>query len=393
VSTLLWATRGIVLVAFLDLFMQFPVIALYARDLGASSALVGVIVATYSASNLAGNLIAGVILDRWGRIKPLLFGLLTTAVALAGYALSRTPEQLIAARALHGLAAAVLTPGSFTVLGDSVPAGQRARAMGLSGAFIAVAAIIGPFVAGAVRDRFGVQAVFLLMSAVMFVAFLFFSLVSGRLSVASNQADLSAESLRVSRAPFSQVPRIVVGYLAAFALTIGLGTLVVRLPVLMVERGESVSRTGLAFTAFAVAAMAAMASPMSRMSDRIGRLVPIVAGLVWVSAGMFTLWASRGFVGSMLGMGLFGLGFGILFPAMAALTAESVHRRQRGRAFGGFYAVFSVGVVIGSIVSGLLAGRLGESTVLPYLVSALIALGMAVTVGFLWRLGHRPTGE
>ena len=54
-SRAVWATRMVVFVAFLDLFMQFPVIAPYARDLGATAALVGVVVALYSATNLVGN--------------------------------------------------------------------------------------------------------------------------------------------------------------------------------------------------------------------------------------------------------------------------------------------------------------------------------------------------
>ena len=89
-------------------------------------------------------------------------------------------------------------------------------------------------------------------------------------------------------------------------------------------------------------------------------------------------------------MGIFGLGFGVLFPAITALAAESVHRDQRGKAFGVFYAIFSVGVVIGSMVSGLLTDRLNESTAWPYFVSAVFALATVPAIGITWCLqkGH-----
>ena len=143
---LIWATRVVILVAFLDLFMQFPVIAPYAQNLGATGILVGIIVAAYSGTNFFGNLAAGAVLDKWGRKIPVLIGLAVTTLALLGYALSGTPQQLIFVRALHGLTAAVLAPGAFAVHGDFARNEQRAQTMGLSGSFIAVAAVIGPLV-------------------------------------------------------------------------------------------------------------------------------------------------------------------------------------------------------------------------------------------------------
>ena len=143
-----WAARLVVLAAFFDLFVQFPTIAPHARNLGASVALVGVVVAAYSVTNLFGNLGAGLVLDRWGRRRPMIFGLAITAVAVLSYAFVNSPEQLIAVRAVHGLGAAALTPGAFAILGDRAASGQRGRAMGLAGALIAIPAMIGPPAAG-----------------------------------------------------------------------------------------------------------------------------------------------------------------------------------------------------------------------------------------------------
>ena len=56
----IWAARLVVLAVFLDLFVQFPTIAPFAEGLGASAALVGIIVAAYSVTNLFGNLGRGI---------------------------------------------------------------------------------------------------------------------------------------------------------------------------------------------------------------------------------------------------------------------------------------------------------------------------------------------
>lgn len=384
------AARVVVMAAFLDLFMQFPVIAPYARNIGATGILVGVIVATYSGANLVGNLVAGVILDRWGRKVPLMVGLPATALALFGYALATTPQQLLVVRSLHGLTAAVLTPGGFAIIGDSTRAGQRGHAMGISGAFIAIAAVIGPLIAGVVRDKQGPEAVFILSASIILVAFVLFWYSLRKLAWVSEEALSQGHS--ISKVSSWRISKLATSYIGTLTLTIGLGTLVTHLPIILSGRGEPAMRIGLTFTSFAIFAMIAMASSLSRVSDRLGRLIPMIAGLVSISVGMFVLWLSRGFFGSILGMGIFGLGFGVLFPAITALAADSVQSHQRGRAFGVLYAVFSVGVVIGSMVSGLLTQRLGELTLLPYLFSGVVALATILAISIIWRLQKRqPT--
>jgi MFS family permease len=311
-------------------------------------------------------------------------GMLATAITLLGYALSRTPQQLLAVRAVHGLTAAVLTPGAFAILGDSAHPKQRARTMGLNGAFIAIAAMIGPPIAGIVRDNNGAEAVFLLIGALMLGTFLFFWYFARKWTPISGEN--RAQNTAPGNVAFWRLPCLMTSYLAALVLTIGLGTLVTHLPIVMAARGESATRTGLTFTAFALAAMIVMASPLSRLSDRFGRLRPMMAGLALVTAGMLVLWASTGFLVSILGMGIFGLGFGVLFPAMTALAAEAVPWHERGKAFGVFYAVFSMGIVMGSVASGLLTEQLGDTSVLPYFISAAAALAAIPAIGGIWHL-------
>src|SRR3989337_1274532 len=149
----LWAARVVTLASFLDLFMQFPVVAPYAATLGASAGMGGAIVGMYSAANLAGNVLSGAVLDRWGRRGPLLGGLAATAAAVMLYVLARSPGQLLGVRAFQGFAAAILTVGAFTIMGDAARADHRARVMGRSGAVIGAAAVLGPPLAGAPPDR------------------------------------------------------------------------------------------------------------------------------------------------------------------------------------------------------------------------------------------------
>ena len=94
-SMVMWTIRAVALVAFMDLFMQLPVIATYARSLGAPAAMIGATVGMYSAANLLGNLGAGALLDRMDRKRLVIVGMLLTAASLYAYSLVDTPAQLL----------------------------------------------------------------------------------------------------------------------------------------------------------------------------------------------------------------------------------------------------------------------------------------------------------
>ena len=155
----MWTIRVVALVAFMDLFMQLPVVATYARSLGAPAAMIGATVGMYSATNLLGNLGAGLLLDRMDRKRLVVVGMILTAASLYTYSLVDTPAQLLTLRAFHGLFAGVLAPGAFAMLGDRSRS-QRVRSMGMSGSLIAVSAVIGPMLAGIISDALSFEAVF-----------------------------------------------------------------------------------------------------------------------------------------------------------------------------------------------------------------------------------------
>ena len=280
----IWAARLVVLAVFLDLFVQFPTIAPYAEGLGATVAVVGFVVAAYSFTNLFGNLGAGFVLDRWGRRFPIIVGLVITTVAVFCYSIVQTPEQLIAVRAVHGIGAAVLAPGAFTMIGDRAPADRWGRAMGLTGALIAVAALVGPPAAGILRDTWGADAVFYVDSAILLATLITFVVIARDDEKGTDTGDQDAITTQQERAAVR--PALWSAYGAAFAITVGIGALVAYLPLMLENQGETAARTGYSFGIYAFVAMLVMASPLNRASDRFGRFGPLIVGLVGVAAGL-----------------------------------------------------------------------------------------------------------
>ncbi|HLR52600.1 MAG TPA: MFS transporter, partial [Candidatus Avamphibacillus sp.] len=103
----------IIIVSFLDTFIQLPIITPYALDLGASHLLAGSIVAVYSLTNMVGNIFGGHWIDRYGRKRMLFTGMLFAGIILLFYPLAQTGWQLFIIRFFHGLAGGVLIPAAF----------------------------------------------------------------------------------------------------------------------------------------------------------------------------------------------------------------------------------------------------------------------------------------
>ena len=270
----LWAARLVVFAAFIDLFAGFPIVTPYARDLGASAWVGGVVVATYSVANLVGNLGAGFVLDRWGRKSTIVAGLLISSVAVGLHTIAQDATQLIVLRAVHGLATGVLSPGAFALIGDAAPPDKRARAMGSAGVFIAAAALVAFPMAGIVRSAFGIPAVFIVVAAILALAALVVALIAREPDVVGGQ-----QSARLGQLTSVLVrPSLLVSYVAILCFTIGIGTLIEHLPIMLDARGEGPRASSNAFTVYAVVAMLGMAGPAALQADRHGRNRPLAAG-------------------------------------------------------------------------------------------------------------------
>ena len=98
--------------------------------------------------------------DRFGRKRMFLIGvgLFTTSSALA--ALAPSIEALIAARALQGVGAAIVTPLTLTLVSEAFPPERRGMALGIWGGISGLGVAMGPFVGGAIVEGIAWQWVF-----------------------------------------------------------------------------------------------------------------------------------------------------------------------------------------------------------------------------------------
>ena len=98
--------------------------------------------------------------DRFGRRRMFLIGLSVFTAASAAAALAPTTEALIAARALQGTGAAIVTPLTLTLLAGAFPSEKRGLAIGAWSGISGLGVALGPLVGGAVVEGMSWQWIF-----------------------------------------------------------------------------------------------------------------------------------------------------------------------------------------------------------------------------------------
>ena len=141
------------------------------RRLHASNSQLQWVVDAFNLLFAASVLALGSLSDRFGRKGMLLAGLLVFGLASVAGGLTGSPGQLIAARAVMGVGAAMVFPSTLSLIANVfTDRRERALAIGLWGAITGVAIALGPIVGGALLEAFDWQSIFFAMAPIAAIA-------------------------------------------------------------------------------------------------------------------------------------------------------------------------------------------------------------------------------
>lgn len=367
-----------ILAGFLNLFLQVPLTPVYARQLTSDLGWVALAVSAYSVTNLAGNLLAGFLIDRVPKGLAIAGGLALGGAALGLAGVVTSIEGLIASLMLNGAALSVVTPAAFALLSQALPEDSKAAGMARSGAAIGLAAMIGPPVGGLLADRLGYGSAYLTVGLFL-LGVAVFSLVALRKTTPVPPEPTSWSEfwgLLGNR-------QLWLAYLGAFTLMFANGSLIFALPPYIKDLGLPSVMVGGLFSTFALSAMVVFLSPLGTLPKRWGPARSLALGAFLLALGIGAIANLTALPALFAALVVYGLGFGMVFPSAVAALVTHVPEGKRGTGFGIFYAVFSLGAVVGPVVLARAPG-LGLP---PFHLAALVPAGLALAV---WLRARAP---
>ena len=163
--SLRWTLAAAILgssMAFLDGTVVNVALPAIQSELDATASQAQWVIESYALFLAALLLVGGALGDRYGRRRMFMAGVALFTVAALGCALAANAGQLIAARAVQGVGAALLVPGSLALISATFPPEQRGQAIGTWSAFSGIAAAIGPVVGGFLVDNYSWTWAFLI---------------------------------------------------------------------------------------------------------------------------------------------------------------------------------------------------------------------------------------
>ncbi len=357
---LLFAAMLLFWSSFLALLPTIPLLLM--QQLRASLADVGAISAVMALAAIAVRPAAGYALDRWGRKWLFLASLVLFGAICPLYALVTSVGQAFVIRAWHGVPFGIATGASMALAGDLAPPSRRGEALGVFVLTQTVAMAVSPTVAMAILGTAAYSRVFL-WATILGAASFAMAFRIRYPNVRDSAARLTAASMLEQRVLATALTAGLIGIAHGGVVTF----------ISLYAHQLRLANLGLYY--FANASGQVLSRLVAGgLYDRRGPRSVVPAGVAMLVTGYVIL----GVVprpDALLSAGLIlGVGFGLTFPALQAMTIEQVKPQRRGAASATFFNGFDLGISAGSFTLAFVAQALGGYSGMFLVSGGLVAL-------------------
>jgi DHA1 family bicyclomycin/chloramphenicol resistance-like MFS transporter len=156
--------------------MYLPAFQDIAKSLHTTTARVDLSLSSFFIGLATGQLIYGPLMDRFGRKRPLYFGLSIYIMASVGCFLSASVEMLIAIRVLQAIGSCAAGVASVAMVRDLFPVKDNAKVFALLFLVLGASPLLAPTAGSYLADAFGWQSVFVVLlsiAALILIAVIF----------------------------------------------------------------------------------------------------------------------------------------------------------------------------------------------------------------------------
>ncbi len=338
-----------VVARMLGLFLLLPVLAPYVRNLeGSSPVLTGIAVGVYGLTQALLQIPFGYLSDRYGRKPVITFGFLAYILGSVLGGLAGNIWSMIAARFIQG--AGAISSAAVSLAADLIREEVRTRAFAHIGASVGMVFAFSITVAPIIAGKFGVPFIFYLTAVFSTAAMLYILLFIPEPSRYQKEIEPSLGRIgQILRDRNQVMLDLSVGVL--HALLVSIFTVI---PIELIEKYRFPKpehwKLYLPIILFSIAVMV----PSTILAEKKGRIREVfLAGVILIALSFLSHIVVGNFLGVVLLLTLYFVGFHLLEPIMPSLLTKLSHRDTRGMSVGVYNTSQFVGAFLGGAMGGL----------------------------------------
>ena len=358
---------------FLAHHLTRPILPLYLVGFGASSTVIGAVMAVFTITATVMRIPIGLLIDRIGRKPFLIAGVALFAIGNFGYMWAPTVLLMIPFRMLHGIGWSGCTTAIATLAADIAPQKRRGELIGYAAMASSLGGAIGPVAGFALLQRFEYAGVFLGAATLLALSLLLaFFLREPKHGPRESSRGLKWTEVLV-------IPETILPAIAVAFLSFGHGGILTFLPIHALELG--LENPGLWFGLYALCLL--LSRPVAGpLSDRISRRAVIVPGLILNVMGIGILALASSPAWLMAAAIVAGFGTGAAQPALMTVAVDQTSPQRRGQSMAQYQCFYDLGIGLGSLTLGAFLDLVDQNFSLMYSITAVVAV---IGLWIYWR--------
>ena len=364
---------SVIIVDLIGFGIVIPILPAYTKDLGASAAVLGILLATHAALQFVFAPIWGRLSDRIGRRPVMMFTIAGTSGALLMLGMAESIMGLFVARLLSGLFSANISVATAYVA-DVTAESERTRWMGMVGASFGIGFILGPALGGLLHP-YGSGIPAFVAAGLAAVNFIW-----AAISLQEPQHHEARVQKRGGlRAALSDP---VVARICAVNLifTIGVAQLESTFFYWMSDQFDyDVRQIAYILVAMAVVMASVQGGGIRPLVERLGEKRMLVGGLVLMALAFPVIPAVHAVGFLMIPLAVSAVGRAIAQPPMTSMISMRGEVSGRGELMGFFQSSAALARIFGPLIAGVLYDFSAPTPF--YLAGALFALGALLSLG------------
>lgn len=372
---------GIVVMAVIGGSLVAPILPSMVEPLGTTNEMIGWVMSVYTFCALISTPFHGVIADRVGRKRVLIPAIILYGISGFSIAFTKDFYGILVLRGLQGIGAAGMMSLGVTLIGDIFKEKARAVAMGYRSSAQSLINAGIPFLSGAVATITWYYPFYIYILALPLAL-----MVSLRLKLNETLSQSTLKDYFKSIFLVIKDRKTQWVYISNFFIFIFLYCLIVYAPILIVEELElTTTYTGLMLSVGSAIA-AITASQAGRLFYRFKIYKIITIGFFFCGSGLFLISLALNFVFLLACVIVWGIGFGLVFPALNTVVTQLVSSHLRAGIVSGFTIMTYIGQTLSPPLFGfILANSSLEIVFKTASILTLVPILLTLFMHFVYR--------